>query len=236
MLAPGKPGALTLELQDAAGTRVTALDVVHTKQLHLIVVSPDLSFFAHVHPEARPDGKLGVEVTLPGPATYVAFADFKPTGSPQTVARGTIELPGETARPKPLEVSALPARGTFDGFEVSLRSKAPLAAGHDAVLELEIFAKGAPVADLQDYLGARGHCVIISEDTTGYLHSHPLGGTGSKVQFHTTLPAAGKYKVWAEFRPGGKTLLASFVIDVPTEAAAPGEKPHEHGGAGGHSH
>lgn len=234
---PGAASTLALELQDAAGGRVTSLDVVHTKQLHLIVVSPDLSFFAHVHPEPRPDGTFAAALTLPHPATYVAFADFKPAGSPQAVARTTVAVAGAPAAPKPLEASTLPARGTFDGFEVTVRSKAPLAAGVDAILEFEIFEKGAAVSDLQDYLGARGHCVIISEDTNGYLHSHPLGSSGSKVQFHTTMPAAGKYKVWAEFRPGGKPLLASFVIDVPAEAAVPKEEPHGHDhGPGGHSH
>ena len=34
-------------------------------------------------------------------------------------------------------------------------------------------AVGQPVSDLQPYLGAMGHCVAISEDTTLYLHSHP---------------------------------------------------------------
>ena len=85
-LAPGKPGSLTLDLEDAAKARVTAFDTVHDKLLHLIVVAPDLSFFAHAHPEARPDGTFTVELTLPQPATYVAFADFKPTGGPPTIA------------------------------------------------------------------------------------------------------------------------------------------------------
>jgi hypothetical protein len=244
-LAPGKPAPLTLALQDAAGTPVTALDVVHEKLLHLIVVSPDLSFFSHLHPEARPDGTYTAELTAPAPATYVAFADFKPTGAAQSVARGTLAVPGDAAAPVALEAKALPARGTFDGFEVSLRSKAPLVAGADAVLEFEITQKGAAVADLQNHLGARGHCIIISEDTSTFLHSHPLGGTGAKVQFHTTIPAAGKYKVWGEFRPAGKPLLASFVLDVPAELAAPKEEPHGHShgkgkghdhGTGGHTH
>ncbi len=231
--APGTSASLTLELLDAVGARVTSLDVVHEKIIHLIVVSPDLSFFAHVHPEAQPDGRLQVGVTPPHPSTYVAFGDFRPTGAAPSVARATFAVAGEPPASKALAVTALPARGSFDGFEVSLRSKAPLVAGADAMLEFEISENGAPIVDLRDYLGARGHCVIISEDTTLYLHTHPLGGTGSKIEFHTILPTAGKYKVWAEFRPAGKPVLASFVIDVPTEAAAPKE-PHDHGGSHGH--
>ncbi len=238
-LAAATPTSLTLELQDAGGNRIKELDTVHTKLIHLIVVSTDLSSFSHVHPEQLPDGTFRVELTLPHPATYVAFGDFKPTGAPAAISRATVLVSGEPPAAKALEAGPLPARGSFDGFDVSVRSKAPLVAGGDAVLEFEVSDHGAPVSDLQDYLGARGHCVIISEDTTAYLHSHPLGGTGSKVQFHTTLPAAGKYKVWAEFRPGGKRLLASFVIDVPAVGAAPLEEEpdgHRHGGPQGHSH
>ena len=110
----------------------------------------------------------------------------------------------------------------------------------------EVFDKGAPVSDLRDDHGARGHCVIVNADATQYQPCSPLGGAGAKVQFHTTLPTAGKYKIWAELRPAGKPLLASFVVDVPSEAAHPhGKEPHgrghghgdDHGhGEHGHSH
>lgn len=231
-VAAGAPAALTVELRDAAGARVAALDPTADKRIHVMVVSSDLSFATHAHPEAAADGTFALEVTLPSAGSYVAFADFRPAGAPPAVARGTVTVPGDAPAAKALAAKPLPAKTTVGEHEVRLRSKAPLAAGAEAVLELEVFRKGAPVADLRDYMGARGQAVLVSEDTTQYLHTHPLGGTGSKVQFHTTFAAAGKYVLWAHVRPGGEEVTARFVVDVPTEAAA----PHDHGDGHGHDH
>lgn len=233
--APGAELALTVEVRDAAGARVTAFDTVHEHPLHLIVVSPDLSFFAHLHPEPQPDGTLRVAATLPHPAGYVAFGDFRPTGAAPGIARATLEVPGEVPKAKPLDAKRLPARGSFDGFDVRLRSKAPLVAGADAVLEVEVYDKDVAVTDLQNVLGARGHCVLISEDTAQFVHTHPLGGSGSKVAFHATPPAPGRYKLWVEMRPAGKPVRASFVVEVLAEGPA-AEEPHDHGGDHGHDH
>ena len=35
-------------------------------------------------------------------------------------------------------------------------------------------ATGRPITDLQTYLGAFGHTLIMSEDMADYVHSHPL--------------------------------------------------------------
>src|SRR6202035_1654911 len=35
-------------------------------------------------------------------------------------------------------------------------------------------ATGRPITDLQTYLGAFGHTLIMSEDMVDYVHSHPL--------------------------------------------------------------
>ena len=110
-------------------------------------------------------------------------------------------------------------------------SVAPVAGGN-VVLQYAISENGQPVTDLRNYLGARGHCVGIHEGADQYLHSHPLdAASGNRVDFHTVFTAAGKYHVWAEFRPRGETLLTDFDVDVPatttTQPASP--PPAEHG-------
>jgi hypothetical protein len=68
-----------------------------------------------------------------------------------------------------------------------------------------------------------GHCVIISEDTQWYLHSHPQQFTmtmpadargGPEVAFHTIFPKPGRYKVWGQFQRDGKIIVADFVVNV----------------------
>ena len=119
----------------------------------------------------------------------------------------------------------------FGEFRVALGPERVVAGGSGAMLEFVILRGDAPVKELRPYLGAMGHCVIISEDTTEFLHSHPQEGQGEKanvVTFHTVFPKAGKYKVWGQFDVAGEMLIADFVLDVAeagTEAAAPVD-PH----------
>ena len=48
-----------------------------------------------------------------------------------------------------------------------------LVAERESQLAFRLERDGEPVTDLTPYIGALGHCVIISEDTQTYLHSHP---------------------------------------------------------------
>jgi FtsH-binding integral membrane protein len=85
---------------------------------------------------------------------------------------------------------------------------------------------GKPVVDLEPYLGAMGHCVIISEDTGTYLHSHPeqfsvvkAGDRGGPVvAFHAVFPKAGRYRVWGQFKRAGaggeRMVIAAFDVEV----------------------
>ena len=47
-----------------------ALDVEHTKKIHLIVVSEDLSWFNHIHPELNADGSYSVKEKFPFAGKY----------------------------------------------------------------------------------------------------------------------------------------------------------------------
>jgi hypothetical protein len=97
-----------------------------------------------------------------------------------------------------------------------------LTAGTHAQLLFRLTQNGKPMIDLEPYIGAMGHCVILSEDTQQYLHSHPeqlfppkLGARGGPdVAFHTTFPRSGRYKVWGQFKRGDKVIVADFVVDV----------------------
>ena len=59
----GEPMTLSISLSDkATGQKVTRFDIVHEKSMHLIVVSRDLSFFDHVHPDCSSDGTCRVQM------------------------------------------------------------------------------------------------------------------------------------------------------------------------------
>lgn len=212
----GQPIQLAMELKDPDGKRVTDLQVMHEKLLHMIVVSSDLSFFTHEHPTQRADGTLEHVLTLPHPGEYTVYADFTPKGGAGAVASTTLSIAGAAPAPVALAPVVLPASVSDGGFTVDLRTDAPLSTSGATMLDFTIRDGSGPITDLRPYLGAKGHCVIVSADRKRYLHSHPMdGGDAATVGFHTVFPDPGTYKIWVEFRPRGEPLRVSFTVDVP---------------------
>jgi uncharacterized membrane protein len=221
------PLKVNLELTPKRDGKVlTDLARVHEKLLHLIIVSEDLTFFDHVHPELRGDGAFAMPYTFPGEGNYVLFADITPKGKRGQVFREVVKV-GESgvAKKAALKVTAAPAKPQAANPHVVVELMSiprRLAAGVHAQLSFRVTRDGRPVTDLEPYLGAMGHCVIISEDGQTFLHCHPEqlftprsdARGGPDVAFHTRFERPGKYKVWGQFRRGEKILVADFVVDV----------------------
>jgi hypothetical protein len=212
------------------GQPLRDLAIVHEKPLHLIIVSADLSFFDHVHPTPRDDGRLELAYTFPAAGPYVLFADITPQGGRSQVFRFplTIGAPAghETSPPARLTPAPAAARPiTGDPSVIARLTPQPrtLLPGVHSHLLLRLSREGRPLSDLEPYLGAMGHCVVISEDTQTYLHCHPeqlLGPApdargGPDVAFHTRFPKPGRYKLWAQFQRAGQVIIADFVVEVP---------------------
>ncbi len=210
---------LSLTPRRSDGSIVEQLETVHTKKLHLIVVSSDLSFFDHVHPMENRVGTLTLDYTFPAPGEYVLYSDCTPTGGRNQVFANHITVSGMTGPRAVLEPTPAQAK-VFGEYRVRLDlSPEPPLPGDETQLTFTVSRNGVPVTDLEPLLGAGGHCVAISEDTRAYLHSHPLQMVGSrfgpKVTFHTVFPKPGIYKIWGQFLHDGKPLIADFVIRIP---------------------
>lgn len=216
--APGQTVRLTLRPRRSDGTIVRDLEVVHTKKLHLIVASDDLAYFDHVHPMQQSDGSLTLDYAFPHPGRFSLYADITPTGDRNQVFQLPVEVSGSPAPAQPLIVTPAQAK-EFGEYRVELQmTPDPPVRKDETTLTFTISRKGLPVTDLEPFLGAGGHCVILSEDGRSYLHSHPLemGGDrfGPSITFHTLFPRPGAYKVWAQFQHQGKPLTFDFVIKV----------------------
>ena len=73
---------------------------------------------------------------------------------------------------------------------------------------------GAPVTDLEPYLGAPAHMLIVRRDLSDAVHEHPeeqLAG-GPTVSFHPVIPAAGDYKLWIQFQRQGRVFTFPFEV------------------------
>jgi hypothetical protein len=93
-----------------------------------------------------------------------------------------------------------------------------LAAGKQAAFTFTVTdaRTGAPVSDLEPYLGAPAHLLIVRSDLTEAIHGHPeeTSTGGPTVSFHPLLPAAGDYKMWIQVQRAGQVTTRAFEFTV----------------------
>jgi len=189
---------------DQAGRVVHDFDEQHGERMHLIVVRRDLRRFQHLHPTQDASGAWTVRITLPTAGVYHAFADFQTAGARHTLGADLFAA----GRFEPLALPAPSTRARVDGYEVTLRER-----GAANELRFTVRRDGQPVDDLQPYLGARGHLVMLRAGDLAYEHVHPLAGTPA-LAFATGEPAPGTYRLFLQFRHGGTVHTAAFTREV----------------------
>jgi hypothetical protein len=213
VFVPGSPAEFAFSITGSDGRPVTAFDVEHDRLLHLVVVRRDAAGFLHLHPELGPDGVWRVQLQLPAAGVYRAFADFVPTGGPGLVLGTDLFAPGDFA-----PISFLPSRvAQVDGYQVRLDGD--LAAGGPSQVFATVSRDGAAVTDLEPYLGAFGHLVVLRQSDLAYLHVHPDAATpapadrsGPGVAFTADVPTAGGYRLFFDFQHGGVVHTAEFTV------------------------
>src|SRR5262252_6279644 len=101
------PTRLTFGLVDPrTDTPVRSFEIVHEKLYHAFVVSQDLSFFVHAHPERQPDEDFHLDVRFPKPGMYRVLSDFYPTGGTPQLITNTVIVPGTSATLAPADIHA----------------------------------------------------------------------------------------------------------------------------------
>src|SRR5687768_11462066 len=73
------------------------LQITHERPMHLIVVSQDLSYFSHVHPEEKGGGRYSVTTTVPKPGPYLLFNEFVTEKGVMQYDRHEVTVTGEEA-------------------------------------------------------------------------------------------------------------------------------------------
>ena len=192
-----------------------ALDVEHTKKIHLIVVSEDLSWFNHIHPELNADGSYSVKEKFPFAGKYTLFADYKPSGANHTVDNLNVTVAGTVPAAKKYGADKLTG-AAGDGFSVSLTPE-----GGKFLTNMPMHINGVMMQNgkevnvntLEDYLGAKAHMVVVSLADKKYLHVHP-SVEGGKFDLHTTFDKPGVYRGWIQYQSKGKVYTSDFVFNV----------------------
>jgi hypothetical protein len=214
-LAAGVRKQFAFRIVDDRGDAVTKFAVKHEKRLHLVLVRRDGSGFQHVHPTMAADGTWRIPLTLTAAGSYRVFADFAPEGGAATVLGTDLQVPGTfTPEPDGHEVTS----ATVDGYRVTMNGH--LEAGASAELTATVTRGGRPVTDLQPYLGANGHLVVLRATDLGYLHVHPMESAtaGPEVKFMAEVPTPGRYRLYLDFKHNGEVRTAQFTVDSTEEA------------------
>ena len=183
---------------------------VHEKLYHLFIVSQDLQYFVHDHPEKGPDGVFRFQIVLPKPGMYRILSDFYPQGgTPQLIVK-TIVVPGGPITPGAKLTPGIAPKQSGN-MQVSLTMDPPQPiAGMKTLLYLHL----DPADGLEPYLGAWSHMLAASDDLVDLVHDHPfIADGGPKMQFNMIFPRARVYRIWVQFQRKG--VVNTAVFDVP---------------------
>jgi hypothetical protein len=194
---------------------ITDFDIVHEKLMHLFIVRSDLKQFAHEHPVYDSKGVFRLQYAFPTGGEYYLFADVAPKNAGSHIVGAVLNVSGskEIASAQPPssknadlkftwgETSSLPPKKTF-------------------ILALTVTdAKHQPVTDLQPYLGALAHLVLVHEDGITFVHSHAdeldaHNGKDGTIRFLTRLPKEGNYRGWAQISRHGEVVTTSTTLST----------------------
>ncbi|MFQ6171303.1 heavy metal translocating P-type ATPase [Oryzobacter sp. R7] len=225
----GVPTRVLAAVVHADGRPVEDLTRGHEAWMHLIATRSDLGSFSHVHPEptGRP-GELAVELTFPTPGEYVVNTEVRRRGEMTDVhQRQVVSVVGDT--PPAAPVVAGPRSVVVDGVRVELVGDAEVGTPSDLHLRFSDAASGTPLDDLQPFLAAAGHVVVMREGASTFAHEHaevsddrgrpvfalPGQAFGPELGLHAEFPTAGTYRLWGQFRTADdRVLTVPFTVEA----------------------
>jgi hypothetical protein len=229
----------------------------HGHLMHLFLIRmPEMDDFYHLHPDETAAGTFTEKMPAVSGGSYAVFADIvRESGFPDTMT-SRIELPpgdkgspllGDDSNAAAPKLSAVQANRTTvpidrdDHVEWVLDAHT-LQAHKPALLRFRITDKnGAPVNDLEPYMGMAGHLVILRRDLSVFAHVHPAGSVPmaalmllrkpsasgldsmagmqheamtSEITFPYGFPQGGDYRLFLQVKRAGQVQTAVFDAHV----------------------
>ena len=209
---PGESTTLTFHLE-RDGKTLREFVLLHERVMHFIVVRDALDEFQHLHPTVADDGVAKVEIAFPTPGKYWLFVDCQAIGEGQQTVRHEMRVAGVS--PAAVELKAnVPVVVT----EAETKTEVSVQRGEGEWLVT--FAHrdlaGNALADLEPYLGAMGHLVVIGAGTGEYVHAHAetQSAPDGRVKFAAHIAQPGIYKAWGQFQRNGRVFTIPAVLEV----------------------
>jgi Cu+-exporting ATPase len=227
---PGREATLRFNLTDAVTGQPVDAVVAHEKQMHLIVASRDLGYFAHLHPEQT--GKVGeyeVVLAFPSAGDYVLYDEFELAGRGDEVHRFDLRAGASGSEAAQLAVDMGPKQA--GEYTARIGTGDEITAGKESSFVVSIEESGKPITDIEPYLGAAAHVVVLDQNASGFAHVHAVAGNapptgemedmgepparfGPDLAFSHRFEKQGLYKVWVQFNRGGEVTTVDWVVEV----------------------
>jgi hypothetical protein len=202
--------------------------------VHLIFVRRDLSVIIHRHPPIGADGRISQVIDFPSPGPYRVLVDAYPAvkGAPRNFQLHTEVNVAGAYHPQPLPPFS--PRVTVDGYHVTLAAPRTLHAIVPAHMTATVTSPSGKPLTFVPWYGALAHAVFFRDSKTlDYFHTHVCGpntpgctsifggakvtGTSTKpgkLQVGVLLPVAGTWRLFLQFKAGGRILTAPFTLTV----------------------
>jgi hypothetical protein len=226
-----QPSELMFDIRDENNKVLKNFDTVHEKQMHLIVVRKDRAYFQHVHPNFdKNSGMFAITgFKFPTDGEYRVFADFTASDAQKdemgmklaSTPYKDLKVGGGTYTAQPLGDDKL--MSDVNGFTTAMSlmgddtpNPQPYAA-LPLTLGVTFDKDGAAYKNLQTYLGALGHMVVLGPNLE-FIHAHPLDEatvtqTGL-IAFRVTFPDAGQYKIYLQTQADGQVNTTDYNYTV----------------------
>lgn len=219
-VTPNQPIKFSYKIKNDKDEILKNYEVAHEKTMHFIVVRKDLQNFQHLHPDFNQQtGEFTVNITFPNDGPYRIFPDFTPAEDnpqklPVTVYHDMDVGDISKYKDQPVVPDTQPKK-TVGDYQISYNFPAEIMMRNEITYSLSIEKNGQPVTDIQKYLGALGHSVILKEGTLDFIHTHAgETGTGPKIEFAATFPEPGVYKIFTQFQHQNKVITTDYVVMV----------------------
>ena len=184
------------------GRTFTEYGVSHTKEMHFIVVRDDVQHFQHLHPVRDAEGTWHVDFKPEAGGLYWLYADFVDSKKDTYTLRYEKNFPGDKGQYG--IVKNFEKVKNIDGYRIELQ---PAVAGAETSFNYRITDAQENLVQVEPYLGARGHSVVISPSAE-FIHAH-ASSEGELPVFITTLPP-GFYRMFTQFQINGKVITVDF--------------------------
>ncbi|TAL17445.1 hypothetical protein EPN96_05030 [bacterium] len=213
------------------------MEVSHERMAHFIFASDNLEEFQHLHAEdfgasaeeLKATGRFDLRMTFPAGGKYRLGSDFQLEGN-AVHKESALEVKGSAQEKTRWNYRRKAAAGDAE-ISLSVSPETPKS-GFPVRFAFDLSKNGAPVGDLEPYLGAGAHIALFGEKSAASEHLHgdfaspgesetPSGHGGhhqasgsSRIIFSHAFPSPGRYRLWMQFRRAGKVYTIPFDFEV----------------------